>query len=65
MALLLENLDQEVAELHSQKSQSERLAALHRFKSGKVPILLATGVGERGLDIPTVDLVINYDLPRS
>ncbi|CAO2829604.1 unnamed protein product [Amaranthus hypochondriacus] len=64
MALLLENLDQEVAELHSQKSQSERLAALHRFKSGKVPILLATGVGERGLDIPTVDLVINYDLPR-
>lgn len=62
--LLLEELDQEVAALHSFKSQSLRLAALNQFKSGQVPILLATDVASRGLDIPTVDLVINYDIPR-
>lgn len=54
----------EVAALHSFKSQSLRLAAVHRFKSGQVPILLATDVASRGLDIPTVDLVVNYDIPR-
>jgi ATP-dependent RNA helicase DDX49/DBP8 len=46
------------------KSQKQRLAALHVFKSELVPLLLATDVASRGLDIPTVDLVVNYDLPR-
>ncbi|XP_052178416.1 DEAD-box ATP-dependent RNA helicase 36 [Diospyros lotus] len=64
LSFLLEELDIEAAALHSFKSQSLRLAALHRFKSGKVPVLLATDVASRGLDIPTVDLVINYDIPR-
>ncbi|KAL6998064.1 DEAD-box ATP-dependent RNA helicase 36 [Sarracenia purpurea var. burkii] len=64
LSLLLEELDLEAAALHSFKSQSLRLAALHRFKSGQVPVLLATDVAGRGLDIPTVDLVINYDIPR-
>ncbi|KAF8408605.1 hypothetical protein HHK36_004668 [Tetracentron sinense] len=64
LSLLLEELDQAAAALHSFKSQSLRLSALHRFKSGQVPILLATDVASRGLDIPTVDLVINYDIPR-
>lgn len=64
LSLLLEELGLEVAALHSFKSQSLRLAAVHKFKSGKVPILLATDVGSRGLDIPTVDLVINYNIPR-
>lgn len=64
LSLLLEELDQEPAALHSFKSQSLRLAALHRFKSGRASILIATDVGSRGLDIPTVDLVINYDIPR-
>ncbi|KAJ4970488.1 hypothetical protein NE237_003587 [Protea cynaroides] len=64
LSLLLEELDQSAAALHSFKSQSLRLAALHKFKSGQAPILLATDVASRGLDIPTVDLVINYDIPR-
>lgn len=64
LSLLLEELGQEVAALHSFNSQCLRLAALNQFKSGQVPILLATDVASRGLDIPTVDLVINYDIPR-
>ncbi|GJV19363.1 DEAD-box ATP-dependent RNA helicase 36 [Tanacetum coccineum] len=64
LGYLLEELEQQVAALHSYKSQSSRLSALHRFKSGKVPVLVATDVASRGLDIPTVDLVINYDIPR-
>ncbi|PIA55011.1 hypothetical protein AQUCO_00800026v1 [Aquilegia coerulea] len=63
LSLLLEELDLSAAALHSHKSQALRLSALHRFKSGRVPVLLATDVASRGLDIPTVDLVINYDIP--
>ncbi|KAL8461873.1 hypothetical protein ACS0TY_033095 [Phlomoides rotata] len=64
LSLLLEQLDLEVAALHSFKSQSLRLSALHKFKSGQVPVLISTDVANRGLDIPTVDLVLNYDIPR-
>lgn len=64
LSLLLEELDVETAALHSLNTQARRLSALQRFKSGQVQILLATDVASRGLDIPTVDLVINYDIPR-
>lgn len=63
LTALLEELDISAAALHSHKPQRARLAALERFRGGQVPILLATDVASRGLDIPTVDLVINYDLP--
>ncbi|KAJ3673397.1 hypothetical protein LUZ60_006771 [Juncus effusus] len=62
--LLLEELDQSSVALHSHKSQKLRLNSLSRFKSGLAPVLIATDVASRGLDIPTVDLVVNYDLPR-
>lgn len=64
LSLLLEELEVEAAALHSLNSQALRLSAVQHFKSGRVSILLATDVASRGLDIPTVDLVINYDLPR-
>lgn len=61
---LLQELEVRAVSLHSKKSQSERLTALERFKSSQVPLLVATDVASRGLDIPTVDLVLNYDLPK-
>ncbi|MCO5550086.1 hypothetical protein L7F22_003565 [Adiantum nelumboides] len=64
LSLLLDELDVHTTALHSMKSQPQRLASLNRFKSGQVPVLIATDVASRGLDIPTVDLVINYDIPR-
>ena len=53
----------EVAALHSQLAQVDRIAALARFKSGQLPILVSTDVGSRGLDIPSVQVVLNYDVP--
>lgn len=44
-------------------TQNKRLSSLARFKSRDANILVATDVASRGLDIPEVDLVINYDLP--
>jgi len=63
LAALLEELSIPAAALHSHLPQRRRMTALDRFKGGAVPILLATDVASRGLDIPTVDLVINFDLP--
>jgi ATP-dependent RNA helicase DDX49/DBP8 len=50
--------------LHSLLSQNRRLAALGKFQSEQVRLLVATDVAARGLDIPSVDLVINVELPR-
>ena len=49
--------------LHAAKKQAHRLASLSRFKSGEVQTMVATDIASRGLDIPTVDMVINYDVP--
>jgi ATP-dependent RNA helicase DDX49/DBP8 len=51
--------------LHSLLSQNRRLASLGKFKSQQVCVMVATDVASRGLDIPTVDLVINSELPRN
>ncbi|KAI3404993.1 DBP8 [Candida oxycetoniae] len=59
----LRKLDFRVASLHSEMPQSERTNSLHRFKAGAARILIATDVASRGLDIPTVELVINFDIP--
>jgi ATP-dependent RNA helicase RhlE len=49
--------------IHGEKDQGERLDALKRFKEGDTNILIATDVSARGIDIPDVNYVINYDLP--
>lgn len=48
--------------IHGDRSQSERERALEYFRTGRAPILVATAVAARGLDIPNVTHVINYDL---
>ncbi|KAM0749762.1 DEAD-domain-containing protein [Meredithblackwellia eburnea MCA 4105] len=50
--------------LHSHLSQSERLRSLQLFRAQKVPLLIATDVGSRGLDIPEVTAVVNWEVPR-
>mmetsp|Transcript_338 Transcript_338/g.721 ORF Transcript_338/g.721 Transcript_338/m.721 type:complete len:524 (-) Transcript_338:52-1623(-) len=63
LALMLRNLGFPAICLHGQMSQPKRLGALHKFTSGSRSILICTDVAARGLDIPSVDLVINFDLP--
>lgn len=50
--------------LHGMISQQKRLAALAKFKSNVIKILIATDVASRGLDIPAVQLVLNHTLPQ-
>ena len=49
--------------IHGNKSQGQRLKALSDFKAGNVRVLCATDVAARGLDIPLLPLVINFDMP--
>ncbi|MDR3247222.1 MAG: C-terminal helicase domain-containing protein, partial [Treponema sp.] len=52
-----------VAEIHSNRSQSQRQTAIDGFRSGKYRILIATDIAARGIDVKDIQLVINYDLP--
>lgn len=63
LAFLLRALGHSAIPLHGQLQQSARLGALNKFRSGAREILVATDVAARGLDIPSVDLVLNFDLP--
>ncbi|KAK3594877.1 hypothetical protein CHS0354_005954 [Potamilus streckersoni] len=63
VALMLRNLGMTAIPLHGQMSQAKRLGSLNKFKSKNRSILIATDVASRGLDIPHVDVVINFDIP--
>ncbi|KAJ5918316.1 DEAD/DEAH box RNA helicase [Penicillium verhagenii] len=51
--------------IHGDRTQREREDAIRAFRTAKSPILLATGLSARGIDIPNVMHVINYDLPKA
>lgn len=53
------------AEIHSDREQTEREDALLKFKSGRIPVLVATDILSRGIDIDNIDLIINFDVPKA
>jgi len=65
LSFLLRKLEMKCVALHSLMPQKKRLSSLAQFKTGVVNVLIATDVASRGLDIPLVQLVINYNVPAS
>jgi len=63
--MTLLELDIECVALHSDLSQSRRSAALAKFKGERARVLVSTDVGSRGLDLPAVEVVINYNVPAN
>ncbi len=59
----MERVEIQCLTIHGDKEQKDRLTVMTRFKSGEIKVLIATDVSARGIDIPDVDYVINYDLP--
>lgn len=49
--------------MHGDKAQEDRLAVMEKFRTGEIKVLIATDISARGIDIPGVNYVINYDLP--
>ena len=65
LAKALSRLHIHAESIHGNKTQGARQRALEAFKAGKVSVLVATDVAARGIDIPAVSHVINYDLPST
>ncbi|KAB2059271.1 hypothetical protein ES319_A11G290400v1 [Gossypium barbadense] len=65
LAFILRNLNIRAIPISGQMTQAKRLGALNKFKSGECNVLVCTDVASRGLDIPSVDMVINYDIPTN
>lgn len=65
LACILSNEGFPTTSIHGDRLQREREEALRDFKTGKMPILVATAVAARGLDIKGVAHVVNYDLPKT
>ncbi|MBL0725605.1 MAG: DEAD/DEAH box helicase [Alphaproteobacteria bacterium] len=60
----LNNMSIKTTAIHGDKSQNARTRALDNFRSGRINILISTDIAARGIDIPGVSHVINYDLPE-
>ncbi|KAI7994985.1 DEAD-box ATP-dependent RNA helicase 5 [Camellia lanceoleosa] len=60
---MLQKRGWKVVSIHGDKAQHARTKALSLFKEGSCPLMIATDVAARGLDIPDVEVVINYSFP--
>ncbi|MEY3240929.1 MAG: hypothetical protein RIR11_2367 [Bacteroidota bacterium] len=60
---VLERSEIQSVTIHGDKDQRERIDVLQKFRANTVRILIATDVSARGIDIPDIDFVVNYDLP--
>ena len=60
---MLRHLGLHAIPLHGKMTQAKRLGSLNKFKDRSQSILVATDVASRGLDIPHVDIVVNFDIP--
>ncbi|KNA07182.1 hypothetical protein SOVF_174220 isoform A [Spinacia oleracea] len=65
LALMLRNLGFRAVAINGHMTQANRLGGLNKFKAGDCSILICTDLASRGLDIPAVDMVINYDIPSN
>jgi len=63
--LAMDRVNIESVTLHGDKSQDQREQAMKSFHTGTIKILITTDVSARGIDVPNVDFVVNYDLPDS
>lgn len=61
----LEREGHPVTNIHSDRSQSERTQALEGFRKGKHRILVATDIASRGIDVPGIEHIINFDIPQT
>lgn len=59
----MERVNIKADSIHGDKDQHRRLEVMKKFREGTVKVLIATDVSARGIDIPDVDFVVNYDLP--
>ena len=64
LASFLSGKDYPASAIHGDKSQGRRERMLREFRSGETPVLVATDIAARGIDVKDVRLVINYDLPE-
>lgn len=60
---VIRDMGHSAAELHSNRSQSQRQEALKGFSNGKYRVMVATDIAARGIDVKNIELVINFDLP--
>jgi superfamily II DNA/RNA helicase len=62
---ILNAADIRAGEIHSDISQNKRESTLKQFRDGRISVLVATDIAARGLDVPSISHVVNYDLPLS
>lgn len=65
LRIMMGLLGLKISELHGSLTQEQRLKSINDFKNLVVPILICTDLASRGLDIPKIEVVINYDMPKN